>query len=134
LVVDDNLLLASLLQMILEDEGYEARFAGDGLDGYASYLRFRPEVVITDLHMPGGNGIELMNNIRKQDPRVKTIYMSGDMLQFIPFLNEEKSRYPVRLLRKPFSREELLNLLAGFVSGGKEESLLASSQPRRMAE
>jgi CheY-like chemotaxis protein len=129
LVVDDNLLLASLLQMILEDEGYEARSAGDGLEGYAIFLRFRPEVVITDLHMPGGNGLELMNNIRRGDPRVKTIYMSGDMLPFLPFLNEEKSRYPVRLLSKPFSREELLNLLAELVGGGKEESLLSCSHP-----
>jgi len=121
LVVDDNLLLASLLQMMLEDEGYEALCAGDGLDGYASYLRFRPEVVITDLHMPGANGIELMNNIRKQDPGVKTIYMSGDMPRLFPLLYEEKRKYPVRLLRKPFSREELLNLLTEFVNGGKEE-------------
>jgi len=107
--------------MMLEDEGYEALCAGDGLDGYASYLRFRPEVVITDLHMPGANGIELMNNIRKQDPGVKTIYMSGDMPRFFPLLYEEKRKYPVRLLRKPFSREELLNLLTEFVNGGKEE-------------
>lgn len=114
---------------MLEDEGYEAGYAGDGLDGYASFLRFRPEVVIADLHMPGANGIEMMNNIRRQDPGVKAIYMSGDMLPFIPFLNEEMSRYPVKLLRKPFSREELLNLLAEFVSGGKEGCLLACSQP-----
>ncbi len=128
LIVDDNLLLASLLQVMLEDEGYETFVAGNGLDRYACYLRFRPEVVITDLEMPGANGMELMKNIRKQDPRVKTIYMSGDMPRFFPLLHEEKSRYPVSLLPKPFSREELLNLLAEFVSGGKKEKLLASSQ------
>jgi len=133
LVVDDNLLLASLLKMMLEDEGYEAQFAGNGLEGYAHYLLFRPEVVITDLHMPKANGMELMKNIRKQDPGVKTIYMSGDMRPFFPLLDEEKSRYPVSLLPKPFSKEELLNLLAKFVNGGEEGGLSDSPEPRRMA-
>ena len=133
MVVDDNLLLASLLKMMLEDEGYEAQFAGNGLEGYAHYLLFRPEVVITDLHMPKANGMELMKNIRKQDPGVKTIYMSGDMRPFFPLLDEEKSRYPVSLLPKPFSREELLNLLTKFINGGEDGVLLDSPESRTMA-
>jgi CheY-like chemotaxis protein len=133
LVVDDNLLLASLLQMILEDEGYEAQCAGDGLAAYANYLLFRPEVVITDLHMPKANGIELMKNIRKQNPGVKTIYMSADMRPFSPLLDEEKSRYPVSLLPKPFSKEELLNLLAKFMDGGEGRVLLDSPESQSLA-
>ena len=133
LVVDDNLLLGSLLKMMLEDEGYEARSAVDGLDGYTSYLLFRPEVVITDLHMPKANGVELIRNIRKQDPGVKTIYMSGDMHPFFPLLNEEKNRYPVSLLPKPFSKEDLLNLLAEFGNGNREEDVLQSPEAQRMA-
>ena len=133
MVVDDNLPLASLLKMILEEEGHEAQFAGNGLEGYSRYLLFRPEVVITDLHMPKANGMELMKNIRKQDPGVKTIYMSGDMRPFSPLLDEEKNRYPVSLLPKPFSREELLNLLTKFINGGEDGVLLDSPESRRMA-
>ena len=133
MVVDDNLPLASLLQMMLEEEGYEVQFAGNGLEAYANYLLFRPEVVITDLHMPKANGMELMKNIRKQDPGVKTIYMSGDMRPFSPLLDEEKNRYPVSLLPKPFSKEELLNLLTKFMDGGEGGVLLDSPESRRMA-
>jgi CheY-like chemotaxis protein len=133
LVVDDNLLLGSVLKMMLEDEGYEARSAVDGMDGYTSYLLFRPEVVITDLHMPKANGMELIRNIRKQDPGVKTIYMSGDMHPFFPLLNEEKNKYPVSLLPKPFSKEDLLNLLAEFGNGNKGEGLLESPEAQRIA-
>ena len=118
---------------MLEDEGYEARSAGDGLDGYNSYLLFRPEVVITDLHMPKANGLELINKIRKQDPGVKTIYMSGDMQPFSLLLSEEKSRYPVSLLPKPFSKGDLLSLLAEFGNGAKEGSLVELPVPQRMA-
>ena len=134
MVVDDDLLLASLLQMVLEDEGYEARSAGDGIEGYARYLLFRPEVVITDLHMPGGSGVEMIRNIRKQDPWVKVIYMSGDLLSFFSVLNEEKRRYPVLILPKPFSREDLLNRLAELRNGGKLRCLLDTPESRRMAE
>jgi CheY-like chemotaxis protein len=119
--------------MILEDEGHEAQLAGNGLEGYANYLLFRPEVVITDLHMPKANGMELMRNIRKQDPGVKTIYMSGDMRPFSSLLDEEKNRYPVSLLPKPFSKEELLNLLAKFMDGGEERVLLDSPESQTMA-
>jgi len=134
LVVDDDLLLASLLQMVLEDEGYEARSAGDGIEGYARYLLFRPEVVITDLHMPGADGVEMMKNIREQDPWVKVIYMSGDHLSFFSVLNEEKRKYPVLILPKPFSREDLLNRLAELRNGGKHRCLLDTPESRRMAE
>jgi CheY-like chemotaxis protein len=134
LIVDDNLLLASLLQIMLEDEGYETRCAGDGQEGYAGYLFFRPDIVITDLQMPRANGIELIKNIRRLNPGVKTIYMSGDLPSFGVSLQEEASRYPVSILSKPFSKEDLLNLLAELANRGKEGFPLASPEPRRIAE
>jgi CheY-like chemotaxis protein len=134
LIVDDNLLLASLLQIMLEDEGYETRCAGDGQEGYAGYLFFRPDVVITDLHMPRANGLELMQKIRRLNPGIKTIYMSGDLPSFSALLQEETSRYSVNILPKPFSKEDLLSLLAEFATGGKEGFRPASPEPRRMAE
>jgi len=134
LIVDDNLLLASLLQIMLEDEGYETRCAGDGQEGYAGYLFFRPDIVITDLLMPKANGIELMKNIRRQNPEVKTIYMSADLHPFSPLLQEEKSRYPVGILPKPFSKENLLNLLAELAHRGNEGIPLDSPEHRSIAE
>jgi CheY-like chemotaxis protein len=117
LIVDDNSLLASLIQVMLEDEGYETMSAGDGREGYLRYLFFMPEVVITDLQMPVTNGLELMKQIRRHNPRVKTIYMSGDLCPFGPLLKEEMTNYPVSILEKPFSMAELLDLLSGCVDG-----------------
>jgi CheY-like chemotaxis protein len=134
LIVDDNLLLASLLQIMLEDEGYETRCAGDGQEGYAGYLFFRPDVVITDLHMPRANGLELMNRIRRQNPGVKAIYMSGDLRPYSALLEEEERRYPVSVLPKPFCKEDLLTRLAEFSAGGKEGFPFVSPEPLRTAE
>lgn len=120
--------------MMLENENYEARSAGDGIEGYTRYLLFRPEVVITDLHMPGAGGVEMIRNIRKQDPWVKVIYMSGDLLSFLSVLDEEKRKYPVLILPKPFSREDLLNRLAELGNGGNHGSSLYTPQSQRMAD
>jgi len=108
--------------MMLEDEGHEVRSGRDGRDGYLISLQFNPDLVITDIQMPGENGIVLMENIRKHNPRVRTIYMSGDLNRFGFSLEEEKKREQVRLLEKPFSMVELLRLLYFFSSQrGKDE-------------
>lgn len=108
LIVDDNQAVTSIVQIMLELEGYEARSALNGPDGYLAYLQFRPDIVITDIQMPGENGFDMMNHIREQDPKVKTIYMSGNLEEFNSLLEEEKSKYQVNSLKKPFSREDLI--------------------------
>ena len=112
LIVDDNSELASMLKIILEEEGYQVRSANDGRDGYLAYLEFSPDLIITDIQMPGETGLELMEHIRAHNPMVRTIYMSGDLDSFLSPLEEEKKRYPVSLLEKPFSKFELMGLLS----------------------
>jgi DNA-binding response OmpR family regulator len=112
LVVDDNLLLADTIQEILKSDGIEVMSARDGLDGYSTYLVFKPDIVITDIQMPRKNGLEMMKRIRIHNPMIKTIYMSGNMSPFEPFLIEEKKRYPVSYFEKPFSLESLMRLVA----------------------
>ncbi len=111
MVVDDNQGLAHLLKIMLESETREVRLALDGKDGYLTYLLFKPDIVITDIQMPEINGMELMKIIRMHNPGVRTIYISGDMNRFRPILEEEVTRYDVRLLQKPFSKSELMKLL-----------------------
>lgn len=53
LVVDDNKDLAELIQGVLEGEGVEVMSANDGIQGYANFLLFKPDIVITDIQMPG---------------------------------------------------------------------------------
>lgn len=107
LVVDDNRLLADTIQEVLEDYGLEVMCANDGLTGYSAYLLFKPDIVITDIQMPRRNGLEMMGHIRSHEPMIRTIYMSGDIGPYRPFLREEKKRYPVSFFEKPFSFESL---------------------------
>lgn len=111
LVVDDNRLLADTIQETLQDEGLEVHSAKDGIDGYLAYLLFKPDIVITDIQMPRKNGLEMMEHIRNHDPMIRTIYMSGDINPYRPLLKEEKRKYPVSVVEKPFSLESLKRVM-----------------------
>ncbi len=112
LVVDDGERLTFLVRKILEAEGHRVWTAKDGRDGYLTYLIFRPDVIIADIQMPKKNGLEMMKEIRGHNPNVRTIYIGGELSRFRSLLEEEKKRYGVRLLQKPFSRDELIRLLS----------------------
>ncbi len=115
LIVDDSPAIASVVQIMLELEGYEVKSARNGPDGYLTYFQFRPDLVITDIQMPGENGLELISHIREYDPKVKTIYMSGNLDEYYKNLNDEKTKYPINFLNKPFSKEELIGQVSEFI-------------------
>ena len=112
LIVDDNVALASMVQEIIENENYRARTARDSEDGYLTYLHFRPDLVITDIQMPGKNGFELMKDIRMHNPKIRAIYMSSYISRFRSLLEEEKKRYHAGFLKKPFSNVDLIGLVS----------------------
>lgn len=120
LIVDDNQGLAHIFKMMLDEEKHEVRLARDGKDGYLNYLLCKPDLIITDIQMPEKNGLKLMEIIRKDNPEIKTIYVSADLSRFLPLLEEEKRRYPVSYLQKPFSKSELMRLLSLFSSERRE--------------
>jgi len=111
LIVDDAKSLTLFLREVLESEKYEARTASDGEKGYATYLDFNPDLVVTDIQMPGISGLDMMRNIRMQKPNVRTIYMSGDLDRYRLKLQAEQSGYTVTLLAKPFTQSEFLRLV-----------------------
>ncbi len=116
LIVDDNEELSFMIQMILEHEGFEVKSAKDSPEGYLAYLEFKPDLVITDIQMPGETGLELMEHIRIHNPSVRTVYMSGDLESYWSPLEEERKRYNVSLLEKPFSKVELMGAVSALTA------------------
>jgi len=116
LIVDDSQDLAFTLQLMLEAEGFEVMSAKDGREGYLAYFGFKPDLVITDIEMPGETGLELIGQIRLQNPMVRTIYMSGNLGSFLSPLEEERKIHPVSLLAKPFSRGQLLSTVSAMAA------------------
>jgi chemotaxis protein histidine kinase CheA/ActR/RegA family two-component response regulator len=67
LVVDDALSVRNTLVQLVQDAGFRAESARDGVDAIDTLRVFRPDLVLTDLEMPNMNGIELTTHIRSRD-------------------------------------------------------------------
>lgn len=108
LVVDDEKFVADSLAMILEREGYDAAAVYNGAAAVEKIESFAPECVISDVVMPGMNGIEVCKVIARKHPRCHIFLFSGQAST-----NElvEKARlegHNWELLPKPIDPEELL--------------------------
>jgi DNA-binding NtrC family response regulator len=112
LVVDDDYNLAYLLRQRLEYENFEVESANSAAQGYLIYLAFRPDLVITDLSMGEENGLDLVKRIRNHDPKVGTIYMTGDLSRHRFELETEREVNHAGVLEKPFSGRKLLESIS----------------------
>ncbi|MFI5106250.1 MAG: response regulator transcription factor, partial [Terriglobales bacterium] len=65
LVVDDEAQITRVLRRALESAGFQVRVAGDGRSGLESFRAWMPDLVITDLSMPGMDGLQLCSRIRQ---------------------------------------------------------------------
>lgn len=72
LVVDDDMDKANLLDVALRMEGYDVRTASDGREAVAAIESYQPDLIVTDVLMPGMDGFELARRVR-EDPRTKFI-------------------------------------------------------------
>lgn len=77
LVVDDKQSALFLSEGVLEDEGYHAEIAQNGQEALERFKQKHFDIVISDLHMPGMDGIELLNNIKKLDIKTLVIIMTA---------------------------------------------------------
>ncbi len=77
LIIDDADTLLATLEAYLEDCGYEIYTAKSGKDGLQLYRDKKPDVVLTDLHMPGISGLEVLQEIHSEDPDIPVMVISG---------------------------------------------------------
>jgi CheY-like chemotaxis protein len=77
LVVDDELSIRTSLSLLLGEIGYSVSTAEDGFSALASLRNEIPNILISDLYMPGMTGFELTSVVRRRFPAVRIIAMSG---------------------------------------------------------
>jgi CheY-like chemotaxis protein len=77
LIVDDEASIRCSLAQIFTENGYGVRSAADGLSALDEIHREAPEILISDLDMPGMSGFELLPVVRRRFPRIHLIAMSG---------------------------------------------------------
>jgi two-component system NtrC family response regulator/two-component system response regulator HydG len=76
-VIDDEVNAAAALETLLTDDGYEVARANDGRSGLLLVEKMAPDVVLTDLRMPGMDGLELLARIKEIRPESMVILMTA---------------------------------------------------------
>jgi DNA-binding NtrC family response regulator len=106
LVVDDEANARTALAELLRQEGFSVETAADGFKALARYQEFGPDLVLTDLKMPGMDGVELLRKLREQDPEIAVVLMTafGAVETAVSAMREGAADY----LTKPLNMDELL--------------------------
>ena len=77
LFVDDDPCMREVMAMVLGEEGYEVSTAGDGFDALAQMRSSLPDLILSDLHMPGMSGVEFLSVVRRRFPAIPVVAISG---------------------------------------------------------
>lgn len=112
LIVDDEKNIADTVALILQDAGYAARAAYDGARALAMTRDGPPDLILTDVVMPGMNGIDLAIAARREFPKCHVLLFSGQAAS-TDMLEEARSRgHDFEVLAKPIEPEDLLKKIS----------------------
>jgi response regulator RpfG family c-di-GMP phosphodiesterase len=77
LIVDDDRHIRDILRELFLSSGYDARVAANGKEGLEAFDADRPPLTVTDVHMPGMDGVELLKKARALDPDAAFLVLTG---------------------------------------------------------
>ena len=122
LVIDDEKPTLVMFRMTLSAYGYSVLTAENGKEGLEVFERERPPLVLTDIKMPGMDGIEVLKRIKEIEPKTEVIVITGhgDMELAIKALNLDATDF----INKPIQRD----LLEQALKRAKERWQLAASK------
>jgi DNA-binding NtrC family response regulator len=105
LVIDDDISFRRVLEYNLQEEGYQVLTAASGEEGMRLFDEQRPELVITDMKMPGMDGLQVLKGIRERSPETLVIIITafGAVDAAVGAMKLGAYDY----ITKPFNRDEL---------------------------
>jgi two-component system, LuxR family, response regulator FixJ len=110
-IVDDDESVANSLKILLEAFGFAVQSYNSGNEFLADKRRHAAGCLVIDQHMPGMNGLDVIDNLQKEGNKVATILISG---RSDAKTRERATRLGVReLIDKPFAADRLIELVRG---------------------
>ena len=108
LVVDDETSILDSLRILFKGEGFDVATAQGGQQGVEAIEATRPDIVLTDIRMPGSSGIDVLQRAKEVDPSLPVILMTAQasLQSAMRAVNEGAYYY----LQKPFANDELIAL------------------------
>jgi CheY-like chemotaxis protein len=117
LIADDEKVIAESLAMILSNRGYETRTVHSGEAALEILATFRPDVLVSDVIMPGIDGVTLAERFFHLCPECKVILMSGNAGSSAMIEMAARHGPMYAYLQKPFHPAALLEILTSFETG-----------------
>ena len=110
LIIDDEADIREVTALTLVDAGYEVETAADGIEGLARCEPFAPRIVITDIRMPGMDGLQVLEKIKQRFPETEVIVATafGEMETAIRALQLDASDF----ITKPIHTDAMMVALA----------------------
>lgn len=115
LVIEDNPETRCFVTTLLQRAGYETVEAENGLDGVCLSRTVKPELVVTDIFMPGQDGLYALTQIKKSLPETRIVAISGGSLCFpgMDVLGLAEKLGADASVSKPFTPYELMQAVTG---------------------
>jgi DNA-binding NtrC family response regulator len=114
LVIDDDRAVRRAFALSLEDTGYELETAESGETGITKVQGSRYDLIFLDLKMPGMNGVQTLQEIRKIDMDVPVYIITAFHEEFVSQLKSaQQNGVQFELLRKPVDGKHLLMIVRG---------------------
>jgi DNA-binding NtrC family response regulator len=111
LVIDDEQLIAETVEEILKHEGFDARAVFTSAAALVLAEEWQPDIVLSDVIMPGLNGIEMGIRIRELAPGCRVILFSGQAAT-VDLLEKARSQgHRFEILAKPIKPEKLVSVI-----------------------
>jgi DNA-binding NtrC family response regulator len=112
MIVDDDPGIRRTLHILLSRAGYRVTQARDGAEALRMWRDGGGDLVITDLHMPEKNGIDMMVELLSHTPGVRIIAMSGGgQTRRLDLLGNATMLGAVLTIEKPFTLNEMMTMV-----------------------
>lgn len=110
IVIDDEASIAIMIKRMLEKEGHEVEIAFNGNEGLQLMEKFQPDLLITDIVMPEKEGLELILDLRKSNPKLKIVAISGGgRFKYEGYLASAKHLGASKVFQKPLNFKEFIS-------------------------
>ena len=131
LIVDDEPDMRLAVRNVLKLRGYEISEAGDGPSALAMARENRPDLVLLDISLPGMDGIEVLDGLKKIDETVPVVMITGygHIQSAVDVMKLGASEY----LQKPFENAQLVETVKKLVQGTAPQALSPAPAPRAEA-
>lgn len=120
LIIEDDREIAELVNINLEDNGFEVEITGDGDEGYRKVTSEQYDLIILDLMLPGMDGLEICKKLRQENTTTPLLMLTAKSEEFDKVLGLELGADDY--LTKPFSIRELLARVKALLRRSKHQS------------